>query len=68
MQLLHKLLGSAARYNFSITAQYLPGLSNSIANALSRFNWQAFWRLAAQARLEPVAIPQTILEDLIPPS
>ena len=67
MQLLRKLLSSAARFNFSFAAQYLPGAHNNIADALSRFNWQEFRHLAPQAQQDPVTVPQHLLIELIPP-
>lgn len=67
MQLLRKLLSSAARFNFSFAAQYLPGVHNNIADALSRFNWQEFRHLAPQAQQDPVTVPQHLLIELIPP-
>jgi len=42
MQLLHHLLSAPARFNFTFTAQHLPGIHNNIADALSRFVWQEF--------------------------
>jgi len=44
--LLHLLLSAAARFNFSFTSQHIPGIHNNIADALSRFHWQDFSRLA----------------------
>lgn len=57
MQLLCHLLSSAARYNFTFTVRHLPGIHNSIADALSRFRWQEFRRLASKAQLHPVPVP-----------
>ena len=42
MQLLHNLFYIAARHNFTVSAQHLPGKHNVIADSLSRFNMQAF--------------------------
>ena len=55
MQLLRLLFLSSARYNFKVMAKHVPGKTNSIADALSRFNMQAFFQLAPQARRTPVA-------------
>ena len=65
MRLLRHLLASAARFNFSFASQHVPGVHNCIADALSRFHWQEFRRLAPQAQLLPVSIPSHLLEELI---
>ena len=38
MHLLRSLLLAAARNSFSFSAQLIPGVTNSIADALSRFH------------------------------
>lgn len=65
--LLRKLLFAAARYNFTFAAQHVPGIHNAAADALSRFHWQEFRRLAPEAHPVPVDIPQSLLEDFIHP-
>lgn len=65
MCLLRKLLFAAAKSNFNFTAQHVPGIHNAAADALSRFHWQEFRRLAPAAHPVPVDIPQSLLEDLI---
>ena len=67
MHLLRSLLLAAARHSFSFSAQHIPGVTNSIADALSRFHWQAFRRLAPEAHRHPTPIPPQLLEDLISP-
>ena len=57
MHLLRSLLLAAARHSFSFSAQHIPGVTNSIADALSRFHWQDFRRLAPDAHLHPTPIP-----------
>ena len=64
MQLLRLLFLSSARYNFKVMAKHVPGKTNSIADALSRFNMQAFFQLAPQARRTPVAVPAELLAHL----
>ena len=44
---------------------HVPGIHNCIADALSRFHWQEFRRLAPKAQLHPVSIPPQLLEELI---
>ena len=65
MHLLRHLLASAARFNFSFASQHVPGVHNCIADALSRFHWQEFRRLAPKAQLLPVSILPQLLEELI---
>ena len=38
MRLLRHLLASAAHFNFSFASHHVPGVSNRIADALSRFH------------------------------
>ena len=40
MRLLCLLLSAAAHFNFTFTSQYIPGIHNNIADALSHFHWQ----------------------------
>ena len=47
MHLLRNLFYIAARHNFTVSAQHLPGKQNVIADSLSRFNMQAFPPLSA---------------------
>ena len=67
MHLLRHLLSAAARFNFTFTSQHIPGIHNNIADALSRFHWQDFRRLAPMAQLHPVPIAPQLWELLIPP-
>lgn len=53
MSLVRCLHLCAAKHNFSHTAKHVPGVSNSIADALSRFNMQVFRQLAPEADLLP---------------
>ena len=65
MHLLRHLLSSAAHFNFSYSSQHVPRVHNCIADALSHFHWQEFWRLAPKAQLLPLPIPPQLLEELI---
>ena len=67
MHLLRHLLSPAARFNFTFTSQHIPGIHNNIADALSRFHWQEFRRLAPLAQPYPVPVPHQLWELLIPP-
>ena len=66
MRLLRHLLSAAARFNFTFTSPHIPDVHNNIADALSRFHWQDFRRLAPTAQLHPVAIAPQLWELLIP--
>jgi len=65
MQLLRHLLSAAARCSFTFSAVHLPGIHNSIADALSRFQWQEFRRLAPEALWYPTPIPQQLWDLLM---
>lgn len=67
MLLLCALLLAATRHCFSFSAQHIPGVTNLIADALSRFHWQDFHRLASEAHPHLTLIPPQLLEDLISP-
>ena len=60
MSLLRTLFLICAKGNFTVSAKHLPGLQNGIADALSRFNMQAFRQLAPQAHAHPTPIPQKL--------
>lgn len=61
MQLMRHLLLAAAHHNFSFSSEHLPGINNCIADALSRFNWQAFYHLAPTAHHLPTPLPSNLL-------
>ncbi|XP_068691526.1 uncharacterized protein [Montipora foliosa] len=67
MQLLRGLLFSAARHSFSFSSQHVPGVSNQLADALSRFNWQEFRRLTPDAQPLPTLVPPELLAHLNSP-
>lgn len=67
MRLLRSLLFAAAKFNFFFSALHIPGIQNSIADALSRFHWQEFRRLAPLANRCPTRIPHQLLVDLTNP-
>ena len=49
-------------YNFTLNAQHVPGLDNSVSDALSRFQMQRFRQLAPQATEQPTAIPESLIQ------
>jgi hypothetical protein len=57
MQLMRRLTWIAANHNFCIYAKHLPGVTNNIADALSRLQLQRFRLLAPSAERSPEAIP-----------
>jgi hypothetical protein len=61
MQLMRRLVLIAADCNFAFAAQHLPGITNNIADALSRLQLQRFRALAPNAQTEPTPLPQQVL-------
>jgi len=49
MELVRKLVFLSMEHNFLVRACHVPGVSNKIADALSRFQMQCFWALAPDA-------------------
>ena len=62
MGLLRKLFLVAARKNFTISLQHLPGKFNEIADALSRKQFTRFFSLAPQAQSSPTSTPGLLKE------
>ena len=56
-KLMRRLTWCSVKYNFCIYAEHLPGKSNVIANALSRFQMQHFRRLVPHADKQPLQCP-----------
>ena len=67
MHLVRSLLMAAARFNFSFSAVHVPGILNPIADALSRFRWLEFLKLAPWALPSPTPIPEQVLMELTAP-
>ncbi|XP_065126277.1 uncharacterized protein [Paramisgurnus dabryanus] len=57
MPLLRRLIWTAACDQFLISATYIPGRNNTIADSLSRFAFQKFRQLAPEADLHPTPVP-----------
>ena len=53
MELVRSLHLCAAKFQFMHSAKHIPGISNTIADALSRFNMQAFRELVPDAEPHP---------------
>ena len=62
MRLIRKLTLITMSCNCYLKAQHIPGLSNEIADSLSRFQVPRFRRLAPWADRNPQQIPAAILE------
>lgn len=57
MPLMRRLTLCAMENCFTLSADYLPGAQNSIADSLSRFQWDRFRQLAPHANQYPEACP-----------
>ena len=57
MKLLRRLTWCAAKHNFTVHAQHVPGKLNSVADALSRFQMETFRKLAPKADTRPTPCP-----------
>ena len=55
--LLRKLCFDAACNNFTVTIRHIPEIRNSIADAISRMQFQQFSFLAPQASKDPTPTP-----------
>ena len=64
MVLLRHLSLMAARHSFAFTASHRAGRDNSIADALSRFDFQRFLHLAPHVAPGATPIPPSLLAQL----
>ena len=64
MHLLHCLSFIEARFEFCMSADYIPGKCNDLADDLSRNHLSSFLQKAVNASPQPTAIPQ-LLRDLL---
>ena len=62
-KLMKMLTWLAAKYNFTVHAEHVPGKLNGIADAISRFQMKKFRRLAPDTDLHPTPCPQ--LQELM---
>ena len=62
MHLLRLLFLTAAKGNFTITLNHIPGITNPIADAISRQKFTRFFSLAPQANREPTPTPGMLNE------
>lgn len=56
--LLRRLLGAQFRGNIAIRARHIAGAENSVADAISRFQWAEFRELAPAADREMTPMPE----------
>jgi len=61
MKLMRRLVIVAAMNNFHFMALHVAGYKNSIADSLSRLNFQKFRRLAPDAAPHPCVIPSEVM-------
>lgn len=67
MQLLRTLVFFIAYYDIEITAEHIPGVTNTSADNLSRNNMLLFFCLNPQAQPLPAPLPPPLLTMLTPP-
>ena len=65
--LLRCLFFLEARYKFQAVAAHVPGVQNTLADALSRDNVPLFFCLAPQASRTPSPIPEELVNTLVTP-
>ena len=63
--LLRCLFLICAKYSISLSAEHLPGLLNTVVDALSRANELAFHQATPSAQTQPCTIPADLLAVLI---
>ena len=61
MELVRKLVLLSMQHNFLVRARHVPGVSNEVADALSRFQMQRFRALAPDADQSPCIIPPSLM-------
>ena len=61
MRLICTLFFMAARHNFTLLINHIPGVDNSVADALSRLQFHRFCQLAPEADSEPTPTPAPVI-------
>ena len=61
MDLVRFLVPISMKHNVLVRARHVPGVSNEIADALSRFQMQRFQALAPTAERSPCTIPPSLM-------
>ena len=62
MDLVRKITVQTLIHNFTLNAKHVPGLDNSVADALSRFQMHRFRQLAPTASPQATAIPESLIQ------
>lgn len=62
MQLVRPLILMAMLNNIHFKAFHIEGYKNSIADSISRKQWEKFWTLVPEADVNPLTIPEDFLE------
>ncbi len=62
MDLVRKITVQTLIHNFTLNAKHVPGLDNSVADALSRFQMHPFCQLAPTASPQATAIPESLIQ------
>lgn len=57
MSLLRELVLMLMQFNITFKAKHIPGIDNSVSDAISRKQWERFHRLAPLAKKDPEKIP-----------
>ena len=60
LSLMRAMVALAAKFNFALNIVHIDGISNDIADSLSRFQMSQFARLAPNARAQSVSIPISV--------
>lgn len=63
MVLLRELVLNCLRYNILFRAKHVPGLQNSQADYISRFQVESFKELAPEADEFPTTVPENLLPE-----
>lgn len=61
MDLVRFLVLISMKHNFYVKARHVPGVSNEVADALSRFQDARFWAAAPTAERTPCTIPPSLM-------
>lgn len=65
MQLVRPLILVAMLNNIHFKAFHIEGYKNSIADSISRKQWEKFWTLVPEADVNPLTIPEDCIRDEI---
>lgn len=66
VRLLRHLVLTCLRINCFVSAVHVPGVDNSVADALSRFQWDRFRQLAPEAEQRGIPCPERLWSIVLP--